>query len=209
MINPISDSADRLWMNRKGLIWTAIIIALLPVIFLEDNLIRTLLKEHRIHVLFKLMHFLTWLGVGWVLAAVAAILLGIGYLRQYSKLIKAAVLSLIALAISGLAVQMIKHLIGRPRPRLVEQGIVSWGPSLQSGHDSLPSGHALSSFAMAAVLSSFYPTGQWVWYSLAVLVAFTRIYIDAHFASDVFVGAVLGVLIGIWASGLKLGFLKS
>jgi undecaprenyl-diphosphatase len=61
---------------------------------------------------------------------------------------------------------------------------------------------------MAAVLSAFYPAGQWAWYSLAVLVAFTRIYIGAHFASDVFVGAVLGVLIGIWASRLKLEHLK-
>jgi len=209
MINPISDSADRLRMSRTGLIWTVMIIALLPLVFLEDGLIRTLLKEHRIHFLFKLMHFLTWLGVGWVLAVVAAVLLGFGYLRENPKLMKAAVLSLIALAISGLAVQTIKHVIGRPRPRLVEQGIVNWGPSLQSGHDSLPSGHALSSFAMAAVLSSFYPAGQWIWYSLAVLVAFTRIYIDAHFTSDVFVGAVLGVLIGLWASRLNLGYRKS
>jgi undecaprenyl-diphosphatase len=209
MINPISDCADRLRMSRTGLIWTAMIIALLPLVFLEDGPIRTLLKDHRIHFLFKLMHILTWLGVGWVLAVLAAVLLGIGYLRGNLKLRKAAVLSLIALLVSGLAVQTIKHLIGRPRPRLADQGIVGWGSSFQSGHDSFPSGHALSSFAMAAVLSSFYPGGQWIWYSLAVLVAITRIYIDAHFASDVFVGAVLGVLIGIWASRLKLGYLKS
>jgi undecaprenyl-diphosphatase len=209
MINPISDCADRLRMSRTGLIWTAIIIALLPLIFLEDGPIQTLLKEHRVYFLFKLMHILTWLGVGWVLAAVSVVLLGYGYLRENLKMMKTAVLSLIALAVSGLAVQTIKHLIGRPRPRLVEHGIIGWGPSFQSGHDSFPSGHALSSFAMAAVLSSFYPAGQWVWYSLAVLVAFTRIYIDAHFSSDVFVGAVLGVLVGIWASRLKLGYLKS
>lgn len=209
MIKAISDCSDRLRMSRAGLIWTAMIIALLPIVFLEDGPIRTLLKDHRIPFLFKLMHILTWLGVGWVLAAVAAGLFGIGYLRGNLKLMKAAVLSMIALAVSGLAVQIIKHIIGRPRPRLTDQGMVGWGASLQSGHDSFPSGHAFSSFAMAAVLSSFYPAGQWIWYSLAVLVAITRIYIDAHFASDVFIGAVLGVLIGIWASRLRLGYLKS
>jgi undecaprenyl-diphosphatase len=209
MINPFSNCADRLQMTRKGLIWTVIIVVLLPVVFLEDGSIDRVLKDLRAPGLLRLMQILTWLGVGWVQAVVAAVLLGIGYRRDNLKLRKAAVLSLIALAVSGLAVQTLKHLIGRPRPRLADQGIAGWGPSFQSGHDSLPSGHALSSFAMAAVLSAFYPAGQWAWYSLAALVAFTRIYIGAHFASDVFVGAVLGVLIGIWASRLKLEHLKS
>jgi undecaprenyl-diphosphatase len=62
---------------------------------------------------------------------------------------------------------------------------------------------------MAAVMTAVYPSGRWIWYSLAVLVAFTRVYIDAHFASDVLAGAVLGVLIGIWASKLKPGYLHS
>jgi undecaprenyl-diphosphatase len=209
MINPISDCADRLQMTRKGLTWTLILIGLFPLIILEDGLIYRVFKGLRDPVLLRFMHFLTGLGVGWVQALIAAVLLGIGSLRENLKLKKAAVSSLIALAVSGLAVQTIKHLIGRPRPRLADQGIVDWGPSFQSGHDSLPSGHALSSFAMAAVLSAFYPAGQWAWYSLAVLVSFTRIYIGAHFASDVFVGAVLGVLIGMWASRLKLEYFKS
>lgn len=208
MIKPISDSQDRLWMSRTGLIWTALIIALVPLMFLEDGTIRHLIRENRVPALFTLMHSLTRLGVGWVQAALMAVFLGIAFIRDDLKLKKASVLTLIALGLSGLAVQSIKHLAGRPRPRLVDQGIIGWGPSFQSGHDSFPSGHAMSSFAMAAVLSAFYPARQWLWYSLAVLVAFTRVYIDAHFTSDVLVGAILGVWIGLWASRLKLGFLK-
>jgi membrane-associated phospholipid phosphatase len=202
------DRSDSSGMSRKAWIWIAVCAAILPLIFLGDGPIHAFLKDHRVQSLYQLMRILTWLGHGWILAAVAAILFGIGWWRKRQELKRAAVSSLIALAISGLSVQVIKHLTGRPRPKLADRGVFEWGPSLQTGHDSFPSGHAFSAFAMAAVLSSFYPAGRWIWYSLAVLVAFTRVYISAHFASDVFVGAVLGVLIGTWASRLKLGYLK-
>jgi membrane-associated phospholipid phosphatase len=209
MTNPTMERPGYLGMSRKVWIGTAVSILLLPLIFIEDGPIHILLKDHRAQPVFQLMRILTWLGLGWTLAAVAAALYGIGQRRKQPRLKQAAVLSLIALAVSGLVVQTIKHLIGRPRPKLADQGVHVWGPSFQSGHDSFPSGHAFSAFAMAAVLSSFYPAGRWIWYSLAVLVAFTRVYIGAHFASDVLAGAVLGVWIGIWASKLKPGTLKS
>jgi membrane-associated phospholipid phosphatase len=208
MNNRAMDRSDPIWKGRKIWVWAAVCTVILPLVFLEDGPIRVLLKDLRVQPVFQLMRLWTWLGFGWVLAAVAAALFGIGLWRKQQRLKQAAALSLIALAVSGLVVQTIKHLIGRPRPKLADQGVFGWGPSFQSGHDSFPSGHTISAFAMAAVLSSFYPSGRWIWYSLAVLVAFTRVYIDAHFASDVFVGAVLGVLIGMWASRLKMGYLK-
>lgn len=209
MNKPIPDRPDSSWMGRKAWIWVAVCAVLLPLIFLEDGPIRILLKDLRVHAIFQLMHILTWLGRGWVLIVEAVVLFGIGWRWRNTKLKQAGALSLIAVTTAGLAVQTIKHLTGRPRPKLVDQGVFNWGPSFESGHDSFPSGHTISAFAMAAVLSYFYPSYQWVWYSLAVLVAFTRVYIDAHFASDVFVSAVLGLLIGFWASRLKLEYLKS
>jgi undecaprenyl-diphosphatase len=209
MIKREMDRSDPFWKSRKTRVRAAVCIAILPLIFLEDGPIYILLRDHRVQAIFDLMRILTWLGHGWVLAAVAAVLVGIGQWRKQLRLKQAAALSLIALAVSGLAVQAIKHLIGRPRPRLADRGVFDWGPSFQTGHDSFPSGHAVSAFAMAAVLSSFYPAARWIWYSLAVLVAFTRVYIGAHFPSDVFVGAALGVLTGIWAARLKLERLKS
>ena len=209
MNKPMMDRPDHFRMSRKVLIWTVIIAALLPLVFFEDGPIRSILKDLRVPVLFKPMHILTWIGNGRILMAVALILFGIGWWWSEKKLKQAGMLGLIALAVSGMAVQTIKHLVGRPRPKLADQGVFKWGPSFERGHDSFPSGHTISAFAMAAVLSYFYPSGRWIWYSLAILVAFTRIYIDAHFASDVFGAAVLGVLIGIWASKLKLEYLKS
>jgi membrane-associated phospholipid phosphatase len=202
------DRPDPFWMKRKIWVWVAVFAAFLPLVFLEDEQIHVLVKAYRVQPLFHLMHLLTWLGVGWVLMVVAIGLFGIGWRWNEKKFKQAGALGLIALAVSGVAAQAIKHLTGRPRPKLTDQGVFEWGPSFQSGHDSFPSGHAFSAFAMAAVLSSFFPAGRWIWYSLAVLVAFTRVYINAHFASDVFVGAVLGILTGIWASRMRLEYLK-
>jgi len=209
MNKPEKERADPFRMSRKTWIWAALFIAMLPLVFLGDEPIRIVLKDLRVQAVFNLMHVLTWIGRGWVLMVEASVLFGIGWRWRNPKLKQAGARGLIAVATAGLAVQTIKHLAGRPRPKLLDQGVFDWGPSFASGHDSFPSGHTISAFAMAAVLSSIYPAGRWLWYSLAVLAGFTRLYIGAHFASDVFVGAVLGILIGIWASRLKLEWLKS
>jgi membrane-associated phospholipid phosphatase len=61
---------------------------------------------------------------------------------------------------------------------------------------SFPSGHAISTFAVATVIASRYGKGhRWVpfvAYGAAALIGFSRISLQAHFPSDVFLGAALG-----------------
>jgi len=197
------------WTNRRLWISVAVGIVLLPVVFLEDGQIHSFLMSLRIRSVYAFMRYVTKMGGGWALAMEAAVLFGIGWWWQNLKLKKAGLRSLIALGVSGVFVQVIKHLIGRPRPRLGEQGIVSWGVTFEKGHDSFPSGHAISAFAMAAVLSSFYPAHRWAWYSIAALIGFSRVYLGAHYASDVIFGALLGIGVGVWASRTKLEYLRS
>ncbi|HUJ79604.1 MAG TPA: phosphatase PAP2 family protein [Nitrospiria bacterium] len=152
------------------------------------------------------MRLLAWLGNGWLLVGAGLLLYGmggIGTIRVWTGQCaarQAGRRSLMALAVTGTIVQMIKHLVGRPRPHLVEEGLFRWGPSLARGHDSLPSGHTGMAFAMATVLSSSYPAGRWIWYLLAGLVAVARVSLDAHFTSDVAIGAVIGTAVGHWAA---------
>ena len=56
------------------------------------------------------------------------------------------------LSIAG-AIQILKHLIGRPRPRFAHGDELVLGPSLDSGLDSFPSGHAANAFGAATVLA--------------------------------------------------------
>jgi membrane-associated phospholipid phosphatase len=60
---------------------------------------------------------------------------------------------------------------------------------------SFPSGHASAAFAVAAVFSHRYRQHRWVpWvaYGVASAISFSRVTNQAHFPSDVFLGAALG-----------------
>ncbi|MEW6213761.1 MAG: phosphatase PAP2 family protein [Nitrospirota bacterium] len=96
---------------------------------------------------------------------------------------------------SGIVVQILKHLIGRARPRLTDN-LVFMGPSLKSGYDSFPSGHTAVVFCLAYILSQHFSKYRIVFYSFAILAAFSRILGLSHFFSDILAGAILGLIVG-------------
>lgn len=92
---------------------------------------------------------------------------------------------------------------------LVEKIIKPWAvrsrPALEIGaiivgdgrtDFSFPSGHATIAWAMAVVLSRKEPKWRWLFYTLAFLISFSRIYLGKHYPLDVVAGALLGTAIG-------------
>jgi membrane-associated phospholipid phosphatase len=74
--------------------------------------------------------------------------------------------------------------------------------SMVRGKGSFPSGHAIAAFSIATVVAHTYRTHRWVPYTaygMAALVGFSRMSLSSHFASDVFMGAVLGYSISRFA----------
>jgi membrane-associated phospholipid phosphatase len=109
---------------------------------------------------------------------------------------------------TGLLVQVVKHLAGRQRPK-VENGLDYWyGPAAFfkrysqgsfSHYDSFFSGHTVTAWGLATVIAENYKNHPWVpitCYGLATLVGLSRLTEDAHWMSDVFVGAVVGYAVG-------------
>ena len=85
------------------------------------------------------------------------------------------------------AVQIVKYFSARERP---ENQVIK-----ASFASSFPSGHSASSFAVATMLSSFYPEVLPLSFALASLVALSRVYLGEHFLSDIVAGSALGIVI--------------
>ena len=101
-----------------------------------------------------------------------------------------------SLIASGIVTPAFKLVAGRSRPR-DNAGASNFKP-FSNINSSFPSGHATEAFALASVISDHYEE-TWVtctMYSIAGLVGIARIYHQAHFASDVVAGAMIGTLVG-------------
>ena len=62
---------------------------------------------------------------------------------------------------------------------------------------SFPSGHTTAAFAVAGALLTIGSMATPYFIGFAVLVGFSRIYLGVHYPSDVIVGVVLGLLVGM------------
>jgi hypothetical protein len=102
-----------------------------------------------------------------------------------------------AAVVAGLLDDVVKKAAGRERPNQ-SNGRTVFEPG--SSNVSFASGHTTVAFAVASVIAA--RSRGWVIpglaYALATVVGFDRINDRAHFASDVFAGAVIGTVTGRW-----------
>lgn len=72
------------------------------------------------------------------------------------------------------------------------------GVQLYNTH-SFPSGHTITAFVffLSLVFFSKRPALHFLYFTLALLVGYSRIYLSQHFAFDVLAGAVIGVLVTV------------
>ena len=94
---------------------------------------------------------------------------------------------------------VLKPLLPRERPfevlaeaRLIDQRPVT---------SSFPSGHAAAAVAGALAASRLLPEARIAWWVLAAAIAISRVYVGAHWPSDVMAGAVIGFALGWFALG--------
>ncbi len=103
-----------------------------------------------------------------------------------------------------LCVRVLKPLFHRFRPCHPSYFIEGQHIFLAGGHFllgvkkslSFPSAHAMNMFAGATLLTLLYPKRAVWFFSIAVPVAFSRIYVGVHYPSDFLVGAIAGSGIG-------------
>src|SRR5262249_14745318 len=97
--------------------------------------------------------------------------------------------AVLALIPANLAVEGLKRAVHRVRP----------DGDANPANASFPSSHVANACALAWVFSRRWPRGAMAFYLAAVLIAFSRMYLNRHFLSDVLCAAVIGVVSG-WAA---------
>jgi undecaprenyl-diphosphatase len=104
--------------------------------------------------------------------------------------------AVLAVALSDQGATLLKDLLQRTRPcHLIADVHLLTGCTASF---SMPSGHASNMFALAGAVWTTRTRWRWAVPALAVGVAYSRVYLGAHYPGDVIVGAVWGAAIG-WA----------
>ncbi|HRP02318.1 MAG TPA: phosphatase PAP2 family protein [Candidatus Kapabacteria bacterium] len=139
----------------------------------------------------KIMPFITEVD-SWVLVY----LVGFWYLFFKSgKVGKITAISLIItiLVADQVSSSLIKEWVGRIRPchdldsvRL----LVNCG-----GGKSFPSSHAVNNFAAAFVITHYFRKNFTLFFGIAFLMAFSRVYIGVHYPFDILCGSILGIFV--------------
>ena len=126
----------------------------------------------------------------------------LGFFGEKKGRITLLVLLFAAGTSDAVCAQIIKPWVGRIRPshEFIEyiNLLVSKG-----GKWSFPSNHAANSFAFATVLSYFYDKNKIILFSIASVIAFSRVYVGVHYPMDIFFGGLIGytiswVILSIW-----------
>ena len=142
-------------------------------------------------ILDKIMIFFTNLGDAGIFWIILAIIL-----LFFKKTRKCGLLMLISMALGVIIGNgIIKNLVRRSRPCWLDSSI----PLLIKNPSdfSFPSGHTLASFE--AFVMIFLHNKKWGIASgiIALLIAFSRLYLFVHFPTDVLAGAILGIVISL------------
>jgi len=127
-----------------------------------------------------------------------AAMIGFGRLTKHEQIGNAGTVGLEAVLQSAVIVRALKAATNRERPSKLRGEGGFW-----DGGKSFPSGHAITSWALASAMADQYPKKKWVGiagYGAATAIGLSRIGGQNHFASDVLVGSSLGWLIGHYVS---------
>jgi undecaprenyl-diphosphatase len=168
-------------------------IVVLVAAFWLDPSVRAWMVSHRNRQWLAFMEGVSRYGDWPTHVMLGVVLAAIARWRGKQKWVRVFLAMLIACALAGAAARVIKVAVGRPRPSVkIERTFRT--PRLHQEFHSFPSGHTASSTAFFAVLLLVSWRMGLPCLVVPLLIAFSRMYVSAHYLSDVVAAGILGVL---------------
>ena len=175
------------------LIGIAIAALAIALGFYFDDTVRDFMPEHQTPALRSFMRYVTLFGDWPLHVALGLLLLAIAWIRDSKKWARIFLAMLIAMSLAGLAGDVVKRTIPRPRPSVHTD--MRWGgPRFSSKYHSFPSGHVDASTAFFCTLFLANRRIGLACFPIPILIGLSRMYLGAHYLSDVVCAAVLGIL---------------
>ena len=176
------------WLIGIGIAAIAIAVS-----FHFDDTVHDFIMEHQNPAIHNFMRYVSLFGDWPSHTAVGLVLLGLAWRRGSKEWTRIFLAMLLAMMLAGVAGTVIKRTVPRARPS-VHNDIRWGGPRFSSKYHSFPSGHVGASTAFFGVLLIARRRVGLACLPIPILIGFSRMYIGAHYLSDVVCAAVLGTL---------------
>ena len=161
--------------------------------FYFDDTVRDFMAEHQAPALRSFMRYVSLFGDWPLHTALGLLLLAIAWIRDSKKWTRIFLAMLIAMSLAGVTGNVIKRTIPRPRPSVHTD--MRWGgPRFTSRYHSFPSGHVDASTAFFCSLFLANRRIGLACFPIPILIGLSRMYLGAHYLSDVVCAAILGAL---------------
>ena len=184
------------WLIGIGIAAIAIAVS-----FHFDDTVRAFMMQHQNRATHDFMRYVSLFGDWPSHAAAGLILLGLAWYRRSKEWTRIFLAMLLAMLLTGVVGTVIKRSVPRARPSV--QTEARWGgPRFSSKYHSFPSGHTGASTAFFAVLLIARRRLGLACLPIPILIGFSRMYIGAHYLSDVVCAAVLGAVCALIVSGV-------
>ena len=194
-------------MKRRSIFYwvIGILIAAIAIAaaFYFDEAARDFIVQHQNRTARNFMHNVSRFGDWPEHFALGLVLAGIAWRRGSKKWTRIFLSMLIACALAGATARIVKFAAGRARPSVKSEEVWN-GPRFSSKYHAFPSGHVASSTAFFAVLF----LANWriglACLPIPLFIAASRMYVAAHYLSDIVFAALLGVLCAFVSARLLL-----
>lgn len=175
--------------------WLLIIcLALIAIVlaFYFDSTLHQWVAQHPNRTARMLMRNVSRYG-DWPEHVIAGLLVvAVAALRGNKRWVHIGLTMIVACALAGIAARGVKIATGRARPSVKHE--LAWnGPRLSPKYNSFPSGHTAATTAFFGVLFFANRRLALALLPIPMLIAASRIYVAAHYLSDVICAAILGI----------------